>query len=110
MPGHSFNLYCSGCGTKHEVDTGAPMGGGLIEQRVCPSCQLIVSHWPRQPQTCHNCSGPLQPWSGKVWFEPGPGDQDDEEHFEGPCPKCGTEITLADQIGPDGTVIVSLWD
>jgi RNA polymerase subunit RPABC4/transcription elongation factor Spt4 len=111
MPGHSFNLYCSGCGTKHEVQTGAPVGGGLVEQRVCPRCQKIVSVWPRGPERCPHCEGEVEPWSGKVWFEPRTDPEADaEERFEGPCPKCGTEITLADQVGPDGTILVSLWD
>jgi hypothetical protein len=113
MPGHAFNLYCSGCGTKHEVQTGAAMGGGLVEQRVCRRCQKIVSVWPREPECCRHCEGEVEPWAGKVWFEPRPDAvmaSDEEERFEGPCPKCGTEITLADQVSPDGTIMFSLWD
>ncbi|HEY5977763.1 MAG TPA: hypothetical protein VIT85_07885 [Solirubrobacterales bacterium] len=110
MPGNAYHLYCSGCGTKHEVTTGAPMGGGLIEQGVCHSCELIVSHWPQEPERCPTCYAGLEPWAGRVWFEPRPGDEPGEERFEGPCPKCGTQITLADQAAPDGTVTITLWD
>jgi hypothetical protein len=116
MPGHAFNLYCSGCETKHEVSTGSVIGGRWLEQKVCTSCQRIVSCWPRDPdedpERCPDCKGQLKPWSGKVWFEPRPGEPDapKEERFEGPCPKCATKITLEDQIGPDGTLTVTLWD
>jgi predicted RNA-binding Zn-ribbon protein involved in translation (DUF1610 family) len=94
------------------VQTGAPMGGGLVDQRVCPSSQKIVSVWPRQPECCPHCGGEVEPWAGKVWSEPGPGEPeaDNEERFEGPCPNCGTEITLGDQAGPDSIITVTLWD
>ena len=111
MPGHAYNLYCSGCGTKHEVQTGAPDGGGLVEQRVCRRCQEIVSVWPRAPERCPHCEGEVEPWAGKVWFEPQPDPEASSvERFEGPCPKCGTEITLGDQAGPDGIITVTNWD
>jgi predicted RNA-binding Zn-ribbon protein involved in translation (DUF1610 family) len=54
-----------------------------------------------EPEACLQCKGKLEPWSGKVWFEPRPdvviGEED--EHLEGPCPRCGTTITLADKNG-----------
>jgi RNA polymerase subunit RPABC4/transcription elongation factor Spt4 len=111
MPGNTYTLYCNGCATKHEVSTGAPVGGGLLEQRVCPRCQKIVSIWPGQPEHCPHCAGEVESWGGKVWFEPQSDlEADAKERFEGPCPKCGTKVTLEDQIGPDGIIRMTLWD
>src|SRR4051812_24400028 len=111
MPGHAYNLYCSGCKTKHEVQTGAPHGGGLLEQRVCRSSQKIVSVWPRRAERCPHCSGEVEPWAGRVFFEPrAEAGAAPEERFEGPCPKCGTRVSLEDQLGPDGIITLTRWD
>lgn len=111
MPGNFFTLICSGCLAEHEMHTGTPLGGGLIEQRVCPRCQRIVSCWPQdpgeKPKRCPNCDGSLEPWAGRVWLEPRPDESegDLEERCEGPCPQCGTKITKADSNG-----MIGLWD
>lgn len=111
MPGNLFNLICSGCGTKHAIQTGSVIGGQWLEQCVCPSCQVIVSRWPQAPgeesERCPTCAGELEPWTGRVWFEPRAGepDADSVERYEGPCPKCGTTLTKADCDG-----MLGLWD
>jgi hypothetical protein len=99
-----FNLICSECGSKHEIQTGSAIGRWL-EQCVCPRCEVIVSRWPQapgeEPERCPTCAGELEFWAGKVWFEPRPGEPyaDSVEHYEGPCPSCGTKLTKADMDG-----------
>jgi hypothetical protein len=56
----------------------------------------------------HTGAGALEPWAGRVWFEPRPGVdgfEGSEELLEGPCPRCGTTITKADTNG-----ILGNWD
>jgi hypothetical protein len=92
--------------------TPEPPFGGELTQKVCSRCQRIVSCWPQaqgeEPERCPTCSGELEPWAAKVWFEPRPDTVmggDTEERCEGPCPKCGTKITK-DDMG----LTVGLWD
>ncbi|MDX6582608.1 MAG: hypothetical protein QOI10_1792 [Solirubrobacterales bacterium] len=115
MPGSIHELRCSGCQTVHKFETGTSycLDHGTLweyQQLICPSCQRLISrqseHCCReQGPVCEICGGELERWSGRVWHECDPEGWVGAERVEGPCPACGTAITLADTTGRIG-----LWD
>ncbi len=112
MPGSLCAPKCPGCGTVHEMRTGAgtchehgqPFA---MEQWVCPSClrirSLAVSECCETERDCEECGATLLPWAGEVWFAPGEVGMR-RECISGPCPVCGTTITKRD------STLFGLWD
>lgn len=107
MPGSLYTLRCGGCAREHEVHTGTGIRGEYC-QLVCSACGSFTSTWFEPGEApagaCEGCGGSLEPWSGRVWHERRPGGEVGAERFEGPCPGCGTELTLGDAI------VFGLWD
>jgi hypothetical protein len=57
VPGSTYTLLCPGCAAEHKLLTGEFDDGKLLEQRVCPQCQLIVSDFSygdEDPDRCPN--------------------------------------------------------
>lgn len=115
MPGSIHELRCPSCSRVSQIHTGTSYcwehgNRWEFEQWACTSCQRLVSrqteHCCReQGPVCEICQADLEPWPGRIWHDRGPDGMVGAERLEGPCPGCGTTITLADTTG-----LISLWD
>ena len=109
-----FTIRCPNCSAEHDFHTGVGFyllsSGEEFEyvQRVCPGCQRIRSQSTPPPrgedQGCPECGVKLEDWEGRVWFERDEERDTSYEQVEGPCPQCGTAISL------ENATLFGLWD